>query len=285
MSADDERPIGFGRLRRKEDPRFIRGQGHYVDDVQLPWDAPRRGPAKPRGPCPDRLDRRVRRAHAPEGPRGDHRPGPRGPRARLDADDLGRLAGGARHRQGALPGSGGRVRGGGRPLLGSRRARADRRRVRAAARGGRPAPRPRSRRTADPRRQARTDRQSHLRLGVGRPGRDQPGVRAGRCRRRAGPRVPALAPGADGDLRRGGAIRPGVGQAHGVVHDAGAARPSHRVRASDRTARAQDSRGLAGRRRRVRQQGSGVSGLSCARSSPRSTPADRSSGWRTARRT
>ena len=36
MSANGERPIGFGRLRRKEDPRFIRGQGHYVDDVQLP---------------------------------------------------------------------------------------------------------------------------------------------------------------------------------------------------------------------------------------------------------
>jgi carbon-monoxide dehydrogenase large subunit len=29
-------PIGFGRMRRKEDPRFIRGQGTYVDDVQLP---------------------------------------------------------------------------------------------------------------------------------------------------------------------------------------------------------------------------------------------------------
>ncbi|HUZ84504.1 MAG TPA: molybdopterin cofactor-binding domain-containing protein, partial [Gaiellales bacterium] len=29
-------PIGYGRMRRKEDPRFIRGQGHYVDDVQLP---------------------------------------------------------------------------------------------------------------------------------------------------------------------------------------------------------------------------------------------------------
>jgi carbon-monoxide dehydrogenase large subunit len=36
MSANGDRPIGFGRLRRKEDPRFIRGQGHYVDDVQLP---------------------------------------------------------------------------------------------------------------------------------------------------------------------------------------------------------------------------------------------------------
>jgi carbon-monoxide dehydrogenase large subunit len=31
-----DRPIGFGRLRRKEDGRFIRGQGKYVDDLQLP---------------------------------------------------------------------------------------------------------------------------------------------------------------------------------------------------------------------------------------------------------
>jgi carbon-monoxide dehydrogenase large subunit len=29
-------PIGFGRMLRKEDPRFIRGQGNYVDDLQLP---------------------------------------------------------------------------------------------------------------------------------------------------------------------------------------------------------------------------------------------------------
>ena len=36
MAVVDDRPIGFGRLKRKEDPRFIRGQGHYVDDVQLP---------------------------------------------------------------------------------------------------------------------------------------------------------------------------------------------------------------------------------------------------------
>ena len=36
MATVDERPIGFGRLRRKEDARFIRGQGNFVDDVQLP---------------------------------------------------------------------------------------------------------------------------------------------------------------------------------------------------------------------------------------------------------
>lgn len=30
------KPCGHGRMLRKEDPRFIRGQGHYLDDVQLP---------------------------------------------------------------------------------------------------------------------------------------------------------------------------------------------------------------------------------------------------------
>ncbi|HLM63796.1 MAG TPA: aerobic carbon-monoxide dehydrogenase large subunit [Acidimicrobiales bacterium] len=29
-------PIGFGRMLRKEDARFLRGQGHYVDDIVLP---------------------------------------------------------------------------------------------------------------------------------------------------------------------------------------------------------------------------------------------------------
>jgi carbon-monoxide dehydrogenase large subunit len=36
MATVEERPIGFGRLTRKEDERFIRGQGRYVDDVKLP---------------------------------------------------------------------------------------------------------------------------------------------------------------------------------------------------------------------------------------------------------
>jgi aerobic carbon-monoxide dehydrogenase large subunit len=36
MAVADERPIGFGRMKRKEDPRFVRGQGNYVDDINLP---------------------------------------------------------------------------------------------------------------------------------------------------------------------------------------------------------------------------------------------------------
>jgi len=35
-SPDTERPIGFGRLKRKEDARFIRGKGTYLDDIRLP---------------------------------------------------------------------------------------------------------------------------------------------------------------------------------------------------------------------------------------------------------
>ncbi len=36
MATPAQEPIGFGRMSRKEDARFIRGQGHYVDDVHLP---------------------------------------------------------------------------------------------------------------------------------------------------------------------------------------------------------------------------------------------------------
>ena len=54
---------------------------------------------------------------------------------RLDADALGRHAGGARHRQGPLPGPGGRGGRGRDPVHREGRARADRRRLRAAAGG------------------------------------------------------------------------------------------------------------------------------------------------------
>ncbi|MEA2287085.1 MAG: aerobic carbon-monoxide dehydrogenase large subunit, partial [Solirubrobacteraceae bacterium] len=36
MATVEERPIGYGRLKRKEDPRLIRGKGNFVDDIQLP---------------------------------------------------------------------------------------------------------------------------------------------------------------------------------------------------------------------------------------------------------
>ncbi|WP_203726255.1 aerobic carbon-monoxide dehydrogenase large subunit [Paractinoplanes durhamensis] len=33
---NDQKPVGHGRMLRKEDPRFLRGRGRYTDDVQLP---------------------------------------------------------------------------------------------------------------------------------------------------------------------------------------------------------------------------------------------------------
>ena len=35
-AGDHDRPIGYGRIQRKEDPRFVRGKGNYVDDIVLP---------------------------------------------------------------------------------------------------------------------------------------------------------------------------------------------------------------------------------------------------------
>ena len=36
LETNDHKPCGYGRMLRKEDPRFIRGRGTYVDDVVLP---------------------------------------------------------------------------------------------------------------------------------------------------------------------------------------------------------------------------------------------------------
>jgi carbon-monoxide dehydrogenase large subunit len=35
-NVNDHKPLGHGRMLRKEDPRFVRGLGRYCDDVQLP---------------------------------------------------------------------------------------------------------------------------------------------------------------------------------------------------------------------------------------------------------
>jgi carbon-monoxide dehydrogenase large subunit len=36
QAGSPDRPIGFGRMQRKEDPRFVRGKGRYLDDIVLP---------------------------------------------------------------------------------------------------------------------------------------------------------------------------------------------------------------------------------------------------------
>ncbi len=53
---------GMGHsIKRKEDPRFLRGKGNYVDDIQLPGHAPhghRPQPLRAREDPEDRLRRR-----------------------------------------------------------------------------------------------------------------------------------------------------------------------------------------------------------------------------------
>ena len=97
--------------------------------------------------------------------------------------------------------------------------------------------------------------QPHLRLGGRRQGGDRRGLRRRGRGGRPGHALPAVASGPAGDLRRGGRHGPGQRPADGLVHDPGPARAPHPVRAGHRAARAQDPGRLAGHRRRVRQQG------------------------------
>ena len=242
-------------MLRKEDPRFIRGMGKYVDDIQLPGHAAPGDPAVAGRARPHRQHRHDRRPGAPQGQGRRHRrrPGRAGPG--VDADPVQRRAGGAGHRQGALPGPGGRLRRRRGPLLRTRRARADRRRVRHPAAGHRRPQGARPGRAGDPRRPRGQDRQPLLRLGDRRRGRHRGRLRQGRRRRDRGHRLPAGAPGADGDLRLRRRLRARRRQAHAVDDHPGAARPPHRLRARRRAARAQDPGDRAGHRRRLRQQG------------------------------
>ncbi len=163
-------------------------EGNYLDDVDDAGDAPRGDPRQPLRPRPHRVDRHVGGRGAPEGQGGDHRPDARRAQAGLDADAVRRRAGRPGHRQGALPGPGGRVRHRRGPLLRSRRARADRRRVRAAAADDRRPQGARRRRPARARRDRGQEGQPHLRLGVRRQGRHRRRLRRRRRHRR--PRRP-----------------------------------------------------------------------------------------------
>ncbi|CKS29792.1 Uncharacterised protein [Mycobacterium tuberculosis] len=211
--------------------------------------------------CPHRAHRCDCRAGTSESQgRGDRRrSGRQGPG--LDADTSQRRTSRAGHRQDALPGPRGGVRGCRGPVFGPRCMRVGRRRLRTAGsrrgcpHGAGPVG------AGHPHRSGGKERQSHLRLGDRRRGGDRGGVRQGRRRCPAGDRLPAGAPGADGNLWRGGRSRSGHRKADAVDHQPGAARASHAIRAGGRVARTQDSGDLARHRRRLRQQGADLSRL------------------------
>ena len=285
---------GMGHsIKRKEDPRFIRGKGNYVDDIQLPG----------------MLHMDIVRspyAHAKimkiDSEKALKIPGvlavitgadARAVQAALDADaDVGH-ADGAADRAGHVPGAGGRGRHRDRPLQGGRRRRGGRGRVRAAARSSWT----RSRRSSPARRScARTSRarrttaSSTGRSGT-RPETDKAIKGAGR-RRQAEDLHPAHPRRLDRDVRLRRRLRPRPRQAHRLHDDAGAARDPHR--------RSRSWPGTSASRRRrsasSRRTSAAASAARCrstratsSRSRPRSSSASRSSGsrtgWRTSRPT
>ena len=99
---------GMGHsIKRKEDPRFIRGKGNYVDDVQLPGmlylDIVRSPYAHAKI---SKIDA-AQGAGDPRRARGDHRPGSGQVQPALDADAHVGHADGAADREGDVPGAGG----------------------------------------------------------------------------------------------------------------------------------------------------------------------------------
>ena len=109
-SPEAERPIGFGRLKRKEDERFIRGQGTYLDDIELPGMVHGAVLRSPYAHAKIVSIDTSRGARPPECRRGRHRQGPGDARPRVDADHLLRHPGRPGRRQGPLSGPGGRLR-------------------------------------------------------------------------------------------------------------------------------------------------------------------------------
>ena len=129
---------GIGHsVNRHEDDRLIEGQGNFLDDHAAARHAAHGDPAVAGAARADQLDRHVGRDRARRRRRGRHRRAARAVQPRVDADVVGRHAGRARHRQGALPGSGGRGGRRDRSVHRVGRAGADRRRLRRPARRSR----------------------------------------------------------------------------------------------------------------------------------------------------
>ena len=159
-------------VKRKEDPRLIRGQGEYIDDVNLPgqlWLDIVRSPyahATIKG-----IDA-TEALKIPGVARRHHRRRPREGRPALDADPRRRQADGAPDRHGHVPGTGGRRGRRDDQVHRRRRRRRGHGRLRAAAGHRRSVQGARGRRLRPPARpRPGQAEQPHLALGIGRPGR------------------------------------------------------------------------------------------------------------------
>ena len=228
-------------MLRKEDPRFIRGLGHYCDDMQLPGMLHL---AILRSPVAHARIVSVDTSAAEAHPKV---------KAVVTGADLAEkglawmptlsndVASRAGDRQGSLPGPRGRIRRRRGPLLGPRRPRAHRRRVRH--------PRARRRRPHGARPDApvirddlegKTDNHC-FDWETGDAGRHERRVRSRPTSSSAGHRLSAGAPGADGDLRLRGRLDRVDGKltlwttsqaphAHRTVYALVAGLPEHKIR-------------------------------------------------------
>ena len=172
--------------RHGRQPAPCRGQPIHPRQGQLrrrhraARDAPHGDPAQPSGPRQDQVDRRLQGVGDARCPPGADRRDHGRPQPGLDAHVVVRHPGGAGHRQGSLPGSGGRLCHRRRPLYRQGRLRGDRRGLRTPPADRQPDAIARRGSAPDQGRQGEPVGQRDLRLGGGRQGRNRPGLRSGR---------------------------------------------------------------------------------------------------------
>ena len=249
-------PIGFGRMHRKEDVRFLRGEGNYVDDVQLPgmlYGAILRSPyAHAQDPLAS-TPRRPRRCPAsrPSSPARCSRPLGLAWMPTLSYDTQAVLATDKVRFQGQEVAF---------VVAESRYIAQDALELIDVDYEPLPA-------VADAKKaldadapvirddkEGKTDNHIYD-WEAGNKEEHRGRVRRRRGRRHRGHPLPARAPGADGDVRLGRAHGPGHRQAQALDDHAGAARAPHGLRARRRPARAEHPGDQPGHRRRLRQQG------------------------------
>ena len=261
-SATQERPIGFGRLKRKEDARFIRGKGTYLDDIRLPGMV---HAAILRSPYAHAKIISIDTSRALAHPNVA---------AVITAKDLETLGLAwmptiSYDTQAVLAGDKVRFQGQEVAFVIATDEYSARDALQLIDVDYEPLPAVvNARKALDPDAPLiRDDKDGPGRqprqpdLGGGRRGRDRPRLRRGRHGRDARHHLPALPPGAARDVRDDRRLQPGDRPARHLQRQPGAARAPHGVRARRRPRRAHDPHPVQRHRRRLRQQGARLSGL------------------------
>ena len=268
-----DQAAGHGQFAAAQGRRALHPrQGHLRRRHQAAGHAVRRDGAQPLCACAHQIDRQDEGAGRARRRRGADRRRPEAGQAALDAHARRRRPGGARGREGLLPDAGSGDGDRQRPLRAADGAARWRSTTRSCRRSS-----TRTSRWRRTRRSSAKTSPARTRSGTASariPTTSSPGRRATRTpptrfreRRGHGPRrdpESARASVPAGDLRLRRLVRQGHRPAHGLHDLAGAAPRAHRGRDALRHPREQDPHRRRRHRRRLRQQGAGVSGL-CGR--------------------